>query len=119
MVVEVKVKNKLCPGRVIMTPLDAPEDASDEERERILIEVSDLPEDAVMNDIATVKLVLDSRENAVAIPKDLIHQYSGRSYVYVLEDGLKEERSVELGMQTSTEIEIVKGLEAGELVIKR
>ncbi len=119
MLVEVKVKGELCPGKVIMTPLDAPDDATEEERERILIDVSDLPNDAVMNDIATVKLVLDSRDNAVAIPKDLIHQYSGRSYVYILNEGLKEERSVELGMQTSTEVEIVKGLEAGEQVIKR
>ena len=36
-----------------------------------------------------------------------------------LEDGLKEERDVQVGIETPTEVEIVKGLEEGDRVIVR
>ena len=42
---------------------------------------------------------------------------SGRRYVNVLEDGVRVEKDVEIGLQTDTEAEIINGLEEGDLVI--
>jgi hypothetical protein len=50
--------------------------------------------------------------------KTLIKNYSGRNYVVLLEDGMRVERDVEIGLETGTDVEIVSGLEPGEQVIK-
>jgi macrolide-specific efflux system membrane fusion protein len=41
----------------------------------------------------------------------------GKNLVYVLEDGLRIEKYVETGVESTTEIEIIKGVEPGEQVI--
>jgi hypothetical protein len=35
----------------------------------------------------------------------------------VLEDGVKKERYVEVGIENATEAQIIKGVEAGDLII--
>ena len=72
-----------------------------------------------MNDLGIVQVTLEMSENAVVLPKRVIHSYSGRTYVNILVDGLKEERDVQTGIQTSTDIEIVKGIDEGDQVIAR
>ena len=42
---------------------------------------------------------------------------SGRRYVNVLEDGVRVEKDVEIGLMTDTEAEIIKGIDEGDLVI--
>ena len=116
--VKVSYRSEEYSGRVIASTEDAP-DSSVFEEKRMMVDIEDLPADAAVRDTATIVLVLEKAENAIVLRNEVIYQYAGRSYVNVLVDGLKEEREVELGMQTSTEVEIVKGLEEGELVIIR
>jgi macrolide-specific efflux system membrane fusion protein len=47
----------------------------------------------------------------------MLQNYLGNKYVYVLEDGIKKQRFVEIGTETNLEVEIIKGLEAGEIII--
>ena len=49
--------------------------------------------------------------------RNVVRNYMGRRYVQVLEDGLKKERDVQVGLETSTDVEIIKGLEEGEEVV--
>ena len=105
-------------GRVIASTEDSPDSSVFEEKEMI-VDVERLPADAAIGDTATIGLVLERAEEAIVLRKDAIYQYAGRSYVNVLKDGLKEEREVELGIETTVEVEIVSGLEEGELVIIR
>ena len=55
---------------------------------------------------------------AIVLAKNLIHRYAGRTYVNILKDGLKEEKYVIIGIETSNEVEIVSGLDEGEQVIR-
>jgi hypothetical protein len=41
----------------------------------------------------------------------------GRKFVYVMSDGLREERSIETGIQTAAEVEVLAGLEEGETLV--
>jgi len=136
-VVSVVIAGKDLTGTVIMTPDDAletarvtdgvggvtpdvmPAYASSEKRSLILIDVRNLPRDAVLNDLGVATLTMARRPDAVVLPKDVINYFSGRSYVNVLRNGEIEERDVEVGLQLPTEVEILKGVEPGERVVRR
>jgi len=67
-----------------------------------------------------VSVITQRKENAVIIPLAALRSYSGRNYVQVVDDkGNKREVDVELGQQTSTDVEIVKGLTPGQKVVGR
>jgi flavin-binding protein dodecin len=117
MKVEVKIKNEVYEGEVVMTPANAPIDADESLKNVVRIEVPDLPEGVSIGQTAQFSITLDKRENVIVLPRNLVRTYMGRKYVQVLEDGLKKERDVEIGLETPTEVEIIKGLEEGESVI--
>ena len=122
MVVEVIIKGETVLGDIVRSPRDSflSDDpfSQNEDLDTILIEVRNIPETAVMSDIGRVILTLDKSENAIVLPKNLIHRYAGRTYVNVLEQGLKQEKYVEIGIETSNEVEIIRGLDEGESVIR-
>ena len=66
-------------------------------------------------------MVANSREDVLTIPTNVLREYNGRTYVQVLQDGVKMEKDVVVGlkgtMDNSTVYEIVSGLEEGEQVI--
>lgn len=67
-----------------------------------------------------ISVVLDYRENVLALPGTCVHEANGEYYVYVLnEDGIREVKWVEVGLIGNTMTEIKSGLEEGEKVIKR
>jgi len=114
---DVTVRKETYKGKVVMTPADVPLDVPENLRDIVRIEVEDLPEDVKLGENAQVSLILDRREDVIVVPRNLVRNYMGRKYVLVLEDGLKVERDVEVGLETATEAEIMKGLEEGELLI--
>ena len=117
--VKVDIRGVIYPGEVVMTPLNVPRDAPDEMRELILIRVADLPDEVEKGDTATVVLVRARREDVIVLPRNLVQTYLGRRFVYVLKDGLREERNVEIGIQTPTQVEVAAGLQVGEEVVVR
>ncbi|MFW5684405.1 MAG: efflux transporter periplasmic adaptor subunit, partial [Spirochaetota bacterium] len=64
-------------------------------------------------------LVLAEREDVLVLPKRAVQRYATRRYVHVLVNGVRVERDVEIGLETATEVEIVRGLEEGEEVVLR
>jgi macrolide-specific efflux system membrane fusion protein len=119
MTVSVQLKNREVTGEVIMAPGSTPPDAPEDLRLAVVIRLRDLPAGAQRGDTASISMILARRENVIVIPRDLVHLYLGRSFVQVLKDGVKTERTVELGLQTTTEVEVVSGLAAGELIVSR
>lgn len=67
-----------------------------------------------------VKVVLESRQDALSIQTEALYSADGRYYVYVLnDDGTQQTRWVELGIETKDYVEILSGLEEGDKVILR
>lgn len=117
--VAVDVRGEKYPGEVVRTPLDVPRDAPEEARELVLMRVPGLPPEVEKGDTASVVLIRARREGVIVLPRNLVQTYLGRRFVYVLAGGLREERNVEVGIQTPTQAEVVAGLEAGEEVVVR
>ncbi len=65
------------------------------------------------------EIVVDSRESAVVIPKDVILSRRDNRVVFVVERGLAAERRIVTGLENPDEVEVVEGLAAEDrLVIK-
>jgi len=65
----------------------------------------------------TAEIILSSKPNVLVVPAAAISQFQGQAIVSVLVNEQVQEREVETGLQTPTQIEIVSGLEEGEVVI--
>lgn len=106
-------------GEVVMTPAEFPYDAPDSVKRQVLFSIYEFPENARKGDSGLVYLILDKRDDTLIIPRSQVQHYMGRKYVYILEDGIRSERNIETGIQNATEIEVVRGLVEGELLVLR
>jgi len=66
---------------------------------------------------ATVKIVIDTHERALVIPKKALLLEGDIDHVYLFRDGKAVNRRVKVGYETSGEVEVLEGLEPGDLVI--
>ena len=70
-----------------------------------------------LNDRTVGRIILQRRDDALVIPSAALREFGDRDYVRVSDDGVRREVDVRIGIHTGTHIEIVAGLEEGELVI--
>lgn len=70
-------------------------------------------------DFGDVQVVFDiySRLDTVVIPQKAVKELSGRTFVYLLVDGVRVEQDVELGIEDNENVEVVSGLIGGEEII--
>ena len=70
------------------------------------------------NDRGTLSIELDSRENVLRVPASAISTINGETVVYYQDDeGMKAYKSVTVGLQVGDNIEVLSGLEEGDMVI--
>lgn len=117
--VNIKYRNKMYSGMAVMTPSSAPIDADEKTRKSVMIRMNELPDDVEVGNSADISLTLEKRENTLVIPKNAVGYYNGRKYVQILEDGIRKERDIETGIETVTEVEVIKGLKEGDKLILR
>ncbi|MFB9275316.1 efflux RND transporter periplasmic adaptor subunit [Cohnella cellulosilytica] len=119
---EVSLKGEKIVGTVTQTPSSAPETLNQQLAEKyaktLYVELPELPKEAKIGSIADVKIITQQREDVVKIPRSGLRSYLGRNFVRVLEDGERlREVDVEPGLVGSTEVEVVKGLDEGQIVV--
>jgi RND family efflux transporter MFP subunit len=68
-------------------------------------------------DNVTVTVLLASKEGALWLPPDAIRSAGGRTFVIINSDSGPQRVDVELGLQTRDQVEIVSGLEEGQVVV--
>ncbi|HHV60336.1 MAG TPA: efflux RND transporter periplasmic adaptor subunit [Clostridiaceae bacterium] len=114
---EIIVSNNVYKGVVVSTPSNMPEELATKIRETVYIKLYELPENVKQGETVRIKLIRQRKDNVLKLPRELVKMYSGRKYVPVLIDGKKVEKTVETGIETPTEVEIVNGLQEGDKVI--
>ncbi|CAM3815637.1 efflux RND transporter periplasmic adaptor subunit [Cohnella lubricantis] len=115
-------EKKTIEGKVVQTPSSAPQTLNKELAERyaktLYIQVDDVPKGVEIGAMADVKITTQMKENVVKIPRSGLRNSLGRTFVRTLEEGSKvRELDVEAGLTSSTEVEIVHGLDEGDVVI--
>lgn len=67
--------------------------------------------------VAKIDIVLERKENVLWLPPDAIRSFEGRRFV-VVRDGDRERRVVvRIGIQTEERVEILEGVEEGDMVV--
>lgn len=86
----------------------------------LIVQLSKMPAGLQRGTPLSLNIIVNRKENAVVIPLSALRSIGARQYVQVVEaDGSKREVDVEVGQQTSTEAEILKGLTPGQKVVGR
>jgi macrolide-specific efflux system membrane fusion protein len=86
----------------------------------LVVQLDSFPPGLNRGQLLSVSVVSQRKENAMLIPLAALRSYSGRNYVQVVDNqGNKKEIDVEIGQQTPTDVEIIKGLTPGQKVVGR
>jgi membrane fusion protein, macrolide-specific efflux system len=86
----------------------------------LLINLDKMPEKTLRGTPLSAAIIIQRKANVIVIPPSTLRSISGRNYVQVVDDkGIKREIDVEVGQQTSTNVEIKKGLTVGQKVVGR
>lgn len=67
--------------------------------------------------LGRIRHVFDEAFDVVVVPTRVLRTQGERDFVFVLEDGVRRQRFVEIGLRSHGYAEILSGLEVGELVI--
>lgn len=115
--VEVRVPslNRTFPGSVARFSVDVREDTRTMHTE---VDVKN-PERVLLPGLyADAKLSLDHKEDVPTVPVQALNHEGEKTNVFVVtRDGELEDRSVQLGLQTASDAEIVSGVNEGEQVV--
>jgi len=114
------IDSKSYPATVTMTPMNAPPEERDRYRNLIifsLINPDDLPANIKSGSRHRFSIFVEEKQNTVIIPAGIMSTFIGQSYVQILEDGMRVERDVIPGIVTATHVEILNGLNEGDLLI--
>jgi Membrane-fusion protein len=91
------------------------------ERERpedfMVVAVKDLPKTINRGTPLSINIITKRKENVVVIPPSTLRTIGSRTYVQVVDADGKREVDVEVGQQTATQVEIIKGLTPGQKVV--
>ncbi|MDQ6422386.1 efflux RND transporter periplasmic adaptor subunit [Paenibacillus sp. LHD-117] len=106
-------------GKVLRMPLSSGSSDQGESLDGyVLIELDEFPKEVKSGTPLSAAVVTERKKDVVLIPPAALRSASNRHYVQVVDaEGNKREVDVEVGLSTSTEVEIVKGLEPGQKVI--
>lgn len=66
---------------------------------------------------ATIRIVLDTHDNALAVPADAIIRVRERSLVYLARDNKAVSRDVKPGLRDGVQVEILEGLAEGDPLV--
>ena len=112
--VEMDVAGDLHMGRVA-DPLEAGIHRIVDTDEKYIVLLDDSVE--ITSDYAYANVIFDMSEDTLHVPKAAIRRANERVFVYVLTDGVRSIRDVEIGLEGSLDTEVLTGLNEGELVI--
>lgn len=83
----------------------------------IIINFKNSFKDAALGDAIELSITLETKKDTIVIPKEAVKSFMGNNTVEVLDGDKKISTSVEKGIETATEIEILTGLKEGQKVI--
>src|SRR5690606_4400751 len=66
---------------------------------------------------ARVRVVYDVRDQTMVVPKLALINDGGRSSVFVVNDSLVKRKNVTVGYTNGTKVEILSGLDIGDVVV--
>jgi macrolide-specific efflux system membrane fusion protein len=116
----ISIDSLTIPARVTMTPASAPSDDWERFRNTVIISVENpeaLPDSVRLGSRYRFSIFIEEKQDVIVIPRSAMLSFMGQNYVQVLDDGLRTERDIAIGINTATLVEVQSGLEEGEMLI--
>ncbi|MCJ7841300.1 efflux RND transporter periplasmic adaptor subunit [Lederbergia sp. NSJ-179] len=117
----IAIEDKKLKGEVVQTPKTVPLDISQKDPDfygkTIVVDIKKLPEDVKVGDMIDFEVITAKKDNTLILPINGLRSIAGRNYVQLIADNTKREVDIEVGIKSSTEVEVLKGLEEGDQVI--
>lgn len=70
-----------------------------------------------LGELVQVTVLIESKENVLWLPPQAIRSFEGRNFVVVKTDGLPSRVDVRLGIKNEESVEILEGVEEGQIII--
>jgi len=90
-------------------------DQTDDTTTRIALDDSNVTLD--LGELGTVIIFLEQRENILWLPPAAIRSYQGRDFVVIRDGDVQRRADVRLGLESAERVEILEGVEEGQLVV--
>jgi len=103
-------------GNIIAVPMaqDGTNPANYDSRIHIKIEDGAMLK---LGDSASIKVLIDTRENVLCLPPAAIRTFQGENFVIVEINGIQRRVNVILGLKSTDLVEVVSGLQEGQKII--
>lgn len=88
---------------------DAPTIVKFEEDERVKLNIK--------GSQISIFVLMKELDNIVLVDKNAVNTFDGESWVYILEDGVKKQRNIVVGLSDAKNCQVLEGLEPGQQVI--
>ncbi|MFS0613560.1 efflux RND transporter periplasmic adaptor subunit [Lederbergia ruris] len=123
MKVTLEIDGEKVSGEVVQTPKTVPSDVSQKDPEfygrTVMIDIKKMPKDSKVGDMIDFEIITAKQKDTLIIPKNALRSITGRNYVQLIEGNTKREVDIQTGIVTSTEVEVLKGLEEGDQIITK
>jgi len=73
--------------------------------------------DIFSNMTASASIITQTKDNVLLVPTSSVQTQNGESFIRVMKNGKMEQVSVETGLSSNTQIEIVSGLAEGDTIV--
>jgi hypothetical protein len=70
-----------------------------------------------LGDLGRVVVVLEEKQDVLWLPPEAIRTFQGRKFVVVQEEDRQRRVDVRIGIESRERVEIVEGLEDGQIVV--
>ena len=117
MAVEVSVAGQDYEGQVVFVPNMAPKESSETYRNIVRIEVAGLEGPVLSGQSAQFKVLLDEADDTIVVTRKVLQKVSGKDVIYTLEEGLRVENYVKVGVEGTGEVEIISGIDLSDVMI--
>ena len=84
---------------------------------RIQLDDSDQARGFRLGEMVTVTVVQEKKVDALWIPPEAVRTYEGRNFVVVRTENLPRRQDIKIGIRNEEQVEILEGLEEGQVVV--
>ncbi len=83
----------------------------------VILQLDTDSKDVLSNMAATSEIIVDRKENVLAVPSTAVQERDGQTFVQVLEGGVPRFIAVKTGLESLSRVEIISGLSEGDEVV--
>lgn len=112
-------RNEWVTGRLTKVPQRGDKLPDGEQDRRVLIELDDPDLKFEFRALHTVIILVRENPEALKVDRSGIREYFGRIYVRKVDGDLTTEVNVSTGIESTTEVEILEGLQEGDLLVAK